>query len=74
MTYLQSVHQSTCSHRQIQLLLQIYNEEFGSGQVGWLVGWYSCFVWLMEIKSAIWPPEGHIRRAKLWNYCADALP
>jgi hypothetical protein len=44
------------------------------GLVGWLVGWYSFYVWLMRIKSTISPPEGHIRRAKLWDYSADTLP
>ena len=26
---------------------------------------------VMRIKSTISPPEGHVRRAKLWNYSAD---
>jgi hypothetical protein len=28
----------------------------------------------MRIKSTISPPEGRIRRAKLWNYGANTLP
>ena len=42
---------------------------------GWLVGWLVFILrLLMGIKSTISPPEGHIRRAKLWNYSADTLP
>jgi hypothetical protein len=41
-----------------------------------LVSWLLVFILrlLMGIKPTISPPEGHIRRAKLWNYSADALP
>jgi hypothetical protein len=28
----------------------------------------------MRNKSTISPPEGHIRRAKLWDYSANTLP
>ena len=42
---------------------------------GWLVGWLVFILrLLMGIKSTISPPEGHIRRAKLWNYSDDTLP
>src|SRR5689334_21874497 len=41
------------------------------GRRGWLVGWLVFILrLLMRIKSPISPPEGHIRRAKLWNYSA----
>jgi hypothetical protein len=40
-----------------------------------LVGWLVFILRLvMGIKSTISPPEGHIRRAKLWNYSANTLP
>jgi hypothetical protein len=32
-----------------------------------------CICW-MGIKFTIWPPERHVRCAKLWSYSADALP
>jgi hypothetical protein len=42
---------------------------------GWLVGWLVFILRLViRIKSTISPPEGHIRRAKLWNYSAVTLP
>ena len=43
--------------------------------VSWLVGRLVFILrLLMGIKPTTSPPEGHIRRAKLWNYSADTLP
>ena len=65
----------TISQAQTEVVIKIKSlvrTELEYNMDGWMDGWMVLLISLRRIKI-IFPPNGHIGRAWLWNYSADTL-